>query len=115
MSFCCGLHHLPDRRAKDVPRFAFAKPWIGSGSNFGRSVPICSIAEQGRGRQRDQPRGSGFRGADGPDARAKPAAGNHGYLSVTEETTVADIAILLETNRIKRMPVLRGAAYALGW
>ncbi|HEY6983135.1 CBS domain-containing protein [Reyranella sp.] len=29
-------------------------------------------------------------------------------LSVTEETPVADIAILLETNRIKRVPVLRG-------
>jgi len=29
-------------------------------------------------------------------------------ISVTEETTVADIAILLETNRIKRVPVLRG-------
>ena len=28
-------------------------------------------------------------------------------ISVTEETTVADIAILLETNRIKRVPVLR--------
>src|SRR5271155_2051552 len=28
-------------------------------------------------------------------------------LSVTEETPVADIAILLETNRIKRLPVLR--------
>src|ERR1700730_15224166 len=28
-------------------------------------------------------------------------------LSVTEETPVADIAILLETNRIKRVPVLR--------
>jgi len=27
-------------------------------------------------------------------------------ISVTEETTVADIAILLETNRIKRVPVL---------
>src|SRR5271166_4978105 len=29
-------------------------------------------------------------------------------MSVTEETPVADIAILLETNRIKRVPVLRG-------
>jgi CBS domain-containing protein len=29
-------------------------------------------------------------------------------LSVTEETPVADIAVLLETNRIKRVPVLRG-------
>jgi CBS-domain-containing membrane protein len=29
-------------------------------------------------------------------------------ISVTEETAVADIAILLETNRIKRVPVLRG-------
>ena len=28
-------------------------------------------------------------------------------ISVTEETTVADIAILLETNRFKRVPVLR--------
>jgi len=28
-------------------------------------------------------------------------------ISVTEETTVADIAILLETSRIKRVPVLR--------
>jgi CBS-domain-containing membrane protein len=28
-------------------------------------------------------------------------------ISVTEETTVADIAILLEANRIKRVPVLR--------
>jgi CBS domain-containing protein len=28
-------------------------------------------------------------------------------ISATEETTVADIAILLETNRIKRVPVLR--------
>lgn len=28
-------------------------------------------------------------------------------LSVTEETPVADIAVLLETNRIKRVPVLR--------
>ena len=28
-------------------------------------------------------------------------------ISVTEETIVADIAILLETNRIKRVPVLR--------
>jgi CBS-domain-containing membrane protein len=28
-------------------------------------------------------------------------------LSVTEETAVADIAVLLETNRIKRVPVLR--------
>src|SRR6516164_2145532 len=28
-------------------------------------------------------------------------------LSVTETTSVADIAILLETNRIKRVPVLR--------
>src|ERR1700751_1147786 len=28
-------------------------------------------------------------------------------ISVTEETTVADIAILLETNHIKRVPVLR--------
>src|SRR5215472_16674485 len=28
-------------------------------------------------------------------------------ISVTEETPVADIAILLETNRIKRVPVLR--------
>ena len=28
-------------------------------------------------------------------------------ISVTEETTVGDIAILLETNRIKRVPVLR--------
>jgi CBS-domain-containing membrane protein len=28
-------------------------------------------------------------------------------ISVTEETTVADIAILLETNRIKRVPVLQ--------
>jgi CBS domain-containing protein len=28
-------------------------------------------------------------------------------ISVTEETGVADIAILLETNRIKRVPVLR--------
>jgi CBS domain-containing protein len=28
-------------------------------------------------------------------------------ISVTEDTTVADIAILLETNRIKRVPVLR--------
>ena len=28
-------------------------------------------------------------------------------ISVTEETAVADIAILLETNRIKRVPVLR--------
>jgi len=31
----------------------------------------------------------------------------HDVISVTEETTVADIAILLETNRIKRVPVLR--------
>jgi CBS domain-containing protein len=30
-----------------------------------------------------------------------------GVLSVTEETPVADIAVLLETNRIKRVPVLR--------
>src|SRR5947199_6977565 len=30
-----------------------------------------------------------------------------GVLSVTEETAVADIAVLLETNRIKRVPVLR--------
>jgi CBS-domain-containing membrane protein len=29
-------------------------------------------------------------------------------VSVTEETPVADIAVLLETNRIKRVPVLRG-------
>jgi len=29
-------------------------------------------------------------------------------ISVTEQTTVADIAILLETNRIKRVPVLHG-------
>ena len=29
-------------------------------------------------------------------------------MSVTEETPVADIAVLLETNRIKRVPVLRG-------
>src|SRR5215469_12390812 len=28
-------------------------------------------------------------------------------ISVTEETEVADVAILLETNRIKRVPVLR--------
>src|SRR5215469_281691 len=28
-------------------------------------------------------------------------------ISVTEETAVADVAILLETNRIKRVPVLR--------
>jgi CBS domain-containing protein len=28
-------------------------------------------------------------------------------LSVTEDTPVADIAVLLETNRIKRVPVLR--------
>ena len=28
-------------------------------------------------------------------------------LSVTEETPVADIAVLLETNRVKRVPVLR--------
>src|SRR6266481_4551288 len=28
-------------------------------------------------------------------------------LSVTEETPVADIAVMLETNRIKRVPVLR--------
>lgn len=28
-------------------------------------------------------------------------------ISVTEETLIADIAILLETNRIKRVPVLR--------
>ena len=28
-------------------------------------------------------------------------------ISVTEETTIPDIAILLETNRIKRVPVLR--------
>src|SRR5262252_1884320 len=28
-------------------------------------------------------------------------------LSVTEETAVADIAVLLETNRIKRVPVVR--------
>jgi len=28
-------------------------------------------------------------------------------LSVTEETPVADVAVLLETNRIKRVPVLR--------
>jgi len=31
----------------------------------------------------------------------------HDVLSVTEETRVADIAVLLETNRIKRVPVLR--------
>jgi CBS domain-containing protein len=31
----------------------------------------------------------------------------HDVLSVTEETTVADIAVLLETNRVKRVPVLR--------
>jgi CBS domain-containing protein len=31
----------------------------------------------------------------------------HNVLSVTEETPVADIAVLLETNRIKRVPVLR--------
>src|ERR1700751_1969479 len=30
-----------------------------------------------------------------------------GVLSVTEEPPVADIAVLLETNRIKRVPVLR--------
>src|SRR5512133_3876134 len=30
-----------------------------------------------------------------------------GVLSVTEDTPVADIAVLLETNRIKRVPVLR--------
>ena len=30
-----------------------------------------------------------------------------GVLSVTEETPVADIAVLLETKRIKRVPVLR--------
>jgi CBS-domain-containing membrane protein len=30
-------------------------------------------------------------------------------ISVIEETTVADIAILLETNRIKRVPVLHGS------
>jgi CBS-domain-containing membrane protein len=33
-------------------------------------------------------------------------------ISVTEETTVSDIAILLETNRIKRVPVLRGGKLA---
>src|ERR1700758_4648083 len=31
----------------------------------------------------------------------------HDVLSVTEVTPVADIAVLLETNRIKRVPVLR--------
>jgi CBS domain-containing protein len=31
----------------------------------------------------------------------------HDVLSVTEETPVADIAVMLETNRIKRVPVLR--------
>jgi CBS domain-containing protein len=31
----------------------------------------------------------------------------HDVLSVTEETPVADIAVLLETNRVKRVPVLR--------
>jgi CBS domain-containing protein len=30
-----------------------------------------------------------------------------GVISVTEQTTVADIAVLLETHRIKRVPVLR--------
>ena len=33
-------------------------------------------------------------------------------LSVTEETLVADIAVLLETNRTKRVPVLRGGKLA---
>ncbi len=33
-------------------------------------------------------------------------------LSVSEETSVADIAILLETNRIKRVPVLRDGKLA---
>ena len=33
-------------------------------------------------------------------------------VSVTEETPVADIAVLLETNRIKRVPVLRGGNLA---
>ena len=33
-------------------------------------------------------------------------------VSVTEETPVADIAVLLETNRIKRVPVLRGGMLA---
>ena len=31
----------------------------------------------------------------------------HDVLSVTEETPIADIAVLLETNRVKRVPVLR--------
>ena len=35
------------------------------------------------------------------------SAGNVGVLSVTETTPVADIALLLETNRIKRVPVVR--------
>ena len=33
-------------------------------------------------------------------------------VSVTEETPVADIAVLLETNTIKRVPVLRGGTLA---
>lgn len=33
-------------------------------------------------------------------------------VSVTEQTPVADIAVLLETNRIKRVPVLRGGKLA---
>lgn len=33
-------------------------------------------------------------------------------VSVTEETPIADIAVLLETNRIKRVPVLRGGKLA---
>ena len=33
-------------------------------------------------------------------------------LSVTEETPVADIAVLLETNRVKRVPVLRSGKLA---
>jgi CBS domain-containing protein len=36
----------------------------------------------------------------------------HDVLSVTEETPVADIAIILETNRIKRVPVLRDGKLA---
>ena len=32
-------------------------------------------------------------------------------LSVAETTSVGDIALLLETNRIKRVPVLRDGAY----
>ena len=36
----------------------------------------------------------------------------HDVLSVTEETPVADIAVLLETNRVKRVPVLRDGKLA---